>query len=141
MATKEDLKALISVLPGSDAILDVMLEQALAMSVVPDSFGIWPGREGYETTHDIYYAALTLMGFLQAQPYTTSASSEGTSVTVKAPDWKADIESFRNLSRICGAQGNDVLTVVPIPDGPHVIPVYMGSMGGGDNGDVDTDLG
>lgn len=135
-----ELDALLSALPGYNLISETAKIAALQGSRIPDSAGRWPETAGYVETFDVYYAALTLVSFLQALPVVTSASSEGTSVSAKAPDWSALTLYYRSLSPIIQATGNSILQVVPIPAPPHVRRVSMND-GGGYYGDVDTDLG
>lgn len=135
-----ELNALLQSLPGFSLLSEPMKLAALEGALVPDSFGIWPGQDGYEKTYDVYFAALSLIGFLQAQPVLRSSSSEGTSVSVDAPDWGSLITYFRSQSRIVGATSNGPLTKVLIPDGPHVKRTDMSGRGT-HYGDVDTDLG
>ncbi|QDP44062.1 hypothetical protein SEA_MCGALLEON_10 [Microbacterium phage McGalleon] len=135
----DELNALLQNLPGFGALTETQKLNALAGARVPDSFGIWPGEEGYEVTYDVYFAALTLLGFMQAQPVVRSTSSEGTSIAVDAPDWSALATYFRSQSVICNATGNGILQRVRIPDVPHVRRVPMEQEGGYHN-DVDTDL-
>lgn len=139
MAAIDELNALLSSLPGYALLTDPMKNAALAGAVVPDADGVWPGEDGYVTTYDVYFAAISLVGFLQAQPVIRQTSSEGTSLAVDAPDWSGLLAWYRSMSPICGAVGNQLLTIVPIPGGPHV---RRTDMSGRDNsGDVDTDLG
>lgn len=134
------LNELLSTLPGYDLLTDTMKTAAMSGALIPDSEGRWPGQEDYVSTYDIYFAALKLLPFLQAQPVVTSAGSEGTSVSVKPTDWNAIIAFYRGNSLIIQATDNDVLRVVPIPDPPHVVRVPMNDRGGY-YGDIDTDLG
>ena len=134
------LNELLSSLPGYALLTDAMKTVAMNAALIPDSEGRWPGQEDYEPTYDIYFAALKLLPFLQAQPVVTSAGSEGTSVSVKPADWDAIIAFYRGNSHIIQATGNDVLRAVPIPDPPHVRKVNMQDRGGY-YGDVDTDIG
>ena len=136
----DQLNQLLQGLPGADLVTTDMKSVALAGALVPDSAGRWPGTPDYVTTHDVYYAALSLLPWLQAQPVVTSAGSEGTSVSVTAPDWHALTTFYRSHSRIVAASGNGVLGVLPIPDGPHVRKTDMAG-GGKYYGDVNTDLG
>lgn len=139
MATLDDLNALLSSLPGYSILTDGMKNAALAGALVPDVNGVWPGQPDYINTYDIYYAAYNLIGFLKAQPVVTGSSSEGTSVTVQAPDWSALLAYYKGQSQVLG-YARDVLTPVPIPDLPHVSRVNMrgeGSYGAG----IDTSLG
>lgn len=139
MATLDDLNALLSSLPGYSILTDGMKNAALAGALVPDVNGVWPGQPDYINTYDIYYAAYNLIGFLKAQPVVTGSSSEGTSVTVQAPDWGALLAYYKGQSQVLG-YARDVLTPVPIPDLPHVSRVNMrgeGSYGAG----IDTSLG
>ena len=138
MSALDDLNDLISSLPGYSSITTGMKNTALAGSVLPDSNGVWPGEDGYVTTYDIYFAAYSLVGFLKARPIVTSSSSEGTSVTVQAPDWDSLLVYYRSMSPILSATGG-VLTPVPIPDWPHVSKVSMRGDGGYGSG-IDTDL-
>lgn len=135
-----ELDELLASLPGYVTLSTNMKQAALSRSLIPDSFGIWPGQDGYETTYDVYYAALSLVGYLQAQPFVRQESSEGTSVSVDAPDWAALIEYFRSQSRIVAATGNTVLQKVLIPEGPHVRRVNMKDRDA-QYGDVNTDMG
>lgn len=134
------LNELLSSLPGYALLTDAMKTVAMNAALIPDSEGRWPGQEDYEPTYDIYFAALKLLPFLQAQPVVTSAGSEGTSASVKPADWDAIIAFYRGSSPIIQATGNDVLRAVPIPDPPHVRKVNMQDRGGY-YGDVDTDIG
>lgn len=136
----EELTALIAGLPGADLVTPAMKTAALQHSRIPDAEGRWPGQPGYVDTYDVYYAALSLLGFMQARPAVTSASSEGTSVSTTPTDWKALAAFFRSLSVICSAGGPDVLQPVDIPQGPHVYRTDMSGRGPY-YGDVDTDLG
>lgn len=135
----DELNELLSTLPGYALLTDNMKTVAMGGALIPDSEGRWPGQDDYVETFDIYFAALKLLPFLQAQPVVTSAGSEGTSVSVKPTDWSAIIAFYRGASSIIQATGNDMLRVVPIPDPPHVRRVPMNDRGGY-YGDVDTDL-
>lgn len=135
-----ELNELMQNLPNFGLITQNMKTAALQASRIPDSAGRWPATAGYVDTFDIYYAALSLLPFLAAQPVVTAASSEGTSVTATAPNWGALSLSYKNLSPILSATSKAVLNVVPIPDTPHVRRVPMND-GGGYYGDVDTDIG
>lgn len=134
------LNELLQTLPGYELLTEAMKTAAMSGALIPDSDGHWPGTSGYTPTYDIYFAALKLLPFLQAQPVVTSAGSEGTSVSVKPADWNAIMRFYRENSLIIQATGNDVLHLVPIPDPPHVRRVSMRD-GGGYYGDVDTDIG
>ncbi|AUX83159.1 hypothetical protein SEA_REDFIELD_9 [Microbacterium phage Redfield] len=135
----DELNALLQNLPGFTLLTETQKQAALTGAQVPDSFGIWPGEEGYEVTYDVYFAALTLLGFLMAQPVVRQTSSEGTSIAVDAPDWRALATYYRSQSVICNATGNGILQRVTIPDVPHVRKTDMrGDQHG--YGDVDTDL-
>lgn len=139
MAALDELNSLVESLPNASLLTDAMKQRALAGAVVPDSFGVWPGDTGYESTYDVYYAAIGLIGFLQAQPVVRSSSSEGTSVSVDAPNWAGLLAWYRSMSQIAGASGSDVLSTVPIPDTKVVRRTDMsGRLNGYDN--VDTDL-
>lgn len=141
MATPiDELNALLWNLPGYALITPEMKAVALAGAQVPDENGVWPGEPGYIPTYDVYYAALSLLPFLAAQPVVRQSSSEGTSVAVDAPSWDGLASYYRSMSPICQLTGNGVLTVVPIPGGPHVYHTDM-SYGGADGVNVDTDLG
>lgn len=140
MTAISDLDELLSPLPNFGVLTTNMKQHALNGALVPDSAGVWPGRPNYVPTYDIYYAAVSLVGFLQAQPVVRQSSSEGTSVAVDAPNWSALLAYYRSLSPIVSAQGSRLLVAVPIPDGPHVVPTDMSGRYD-DHGDVDTDLG
>lgn len=140
MAAIDDLNGLLVNLPGYELITDTMKSQALAGALVPDSFDIWPGLEGYEATYDVFFAAAGLLGFLEAQPVLRSTSSEGTSASVDAPKWGNLRAYYLSNSRIHQSGSQSLLGVVPIPDIPHVYRVVPEVLGGSyDN--VDTDLG
>ncbi|QBZ73202.1 hypothetical protein SEA_THERESITA_9 [Microbacterium phage Theresita] len=136
----DELNALLANLPGYPTLTVEMKQAALNGARIPDSFGLWPGEEGYEPTYDVYFAAINLVGFLQAQPVIRQSSSEGTSILVDKPDWAALLNYFRSQSPIIQKTGNLVLQRVPIPDPPHVVKL---DMSGRDSyyGDYDTDLG
>lgn len=139
MTALEDLTALVAPLPNASLLTDNMKQKALDASVVPDSFDVWPGEDGYETTYDIYFAALRLVGFLMAQPTVRQSSSEGTSVSVDAPNWSGLLAYYRAESRIIQATQPTGLGVIEIPM-HHVTRTDMS--GRSDQyGDVDTDLG
>lgn len=133
-----ELEELLQSLPGYALLTTGMKNNALQASRIPDSQGRWPAEDGYVATYDAYYAAITLVAFLQAQPIVTQAGSEGTSVSVQAPDWGALLRYYRSMSSIMGASGNDVLQRVTIPDPPHVVKQPM-NQPGRFNGDINTD--
>lgn len=136
----DELSNLLQTLPGYSLISVSMKQAALEGARVPDSFGRWPGEEGYEPTYDVYFAAVTLLGFLQTQLVIRQISSEGTSVAVDAPLWGALTAYLRSMSPIHGAARKDVLRAAPIPDRPHVHRSHMYDRGSScDN--VDTDVG
>ena len=141
MAAIDDLNALLSPLPGYGTITDNMKNAALAGALIPDSEGRWPGEVDYVLTYDVYFAALSLLGFLMAQPVVRSTSSEGTSISVDSPDWGALSTYYRSMSPICMASGNGPIQRVAIPEGPHVRRVPMNVGGGTGYDNVDTDLG
>ena len=136
----DELNALLAELPGADLVTDAMKIAALQGARIPDAAGRWPGAEDYVDTFDPYFAALGLLGFLRAQPFVRSASSEGTGITVDAPDWNALAAFYRGLSPIARLAGSGPLRKVAIPDLPHVRRVDMSGRWDG-YGDVDTDLG
>ena len=140
MTAMEDLDALVTSLPNAALLTTKMKQDALDGALLPDSFGIWPGYDGYEATYDPYFAAIHLIGFLQAQPVLRQSSSEGTSVAVDAPNWAGLLDYYRSMSPIAQAAGRGVLTAVTIPGGSHV---RRTDMSGRDSyyGDVNTDLG
>ena len=140
MAAIDDLNALLAPLPGYALLTDSMKNAALAGALIPDSLNVWPGEVGYVATYDIYFAATNLVGFLKAQPVVRSTSSEGTSISVDAPDWSALQEFYRSQSPIMLATGGGQLGFIYIPDAPHVqrVPMTYGSGESSDN--VDTDL-
>lgn len=136
----EELNKILAGLVGYDMLTPEMKQSALNRSLVPDSAGVWPGRPGYVDSYDVYFAALLLIPILAAQPVVTSASSEGTSASVRATDWGQLAASYRGLSPIVQATSSSVLNILPIPDVPHVRRVPMNDRGGY-YGDVDTDIG
>lgn len=136
----DELNALLENLPGYSSITVAMKNAALSGALIPDANGVWPGQDGYVPTYDVYFAALNLLGFMQAQPFVRQSSSEGTSVAVDAPDWGALASYYRSQSRIVQSQGGTVLQSVAIPEGPHVRRTDMSGRGPY-YGDVDTDLG
>lgn len=139
MTALTDLTTLLANLPGAALISQKQYEDALAGALIPDSAGVWPGNTGYVTTYDVYFAAISLVGFLQAQPVVRQSSSEGTSLAVDAPNWAGLLAYYRSVSPVYGALGAGVLVAIPIPDGPHVRHTDMSGRGSDDN--VDTDLG
>lgn len=140
MAAIDDLIKLLEPLPGYDVLNDTMLANALAKSMIPDGAGVWPGQPSYQDTYDIFWAALSLVGYLQAQPYIRQSSSEGTSVAVDAPNWTALTAYFRSQSTIAQAtQSGPLLTAVPIPEINHIVRTDMSGWGER-YGDVDTDV-
>lgn len=141
MPAMEELTDLLANLPGAALLTPAMKQAALDGALVPDARNVWPGQDEYVNTYDVYFAALGLIGFLQAQPVVRQSSSEGTSVAVDAPNWAGLTAWYRSMSKIAQVGGNGVLRVVPIPEGPHVRRVDMGSGGGDGYDDVDTDLG
>lgn len=140
MTAMDDLNALVNSLPNASLLTTQMKQDALDGSCIPDSLNVWPGHPGYVATYDVYFAALKLIAFLQAQPVVRQSSSEGTSVAVDAPNWAALTLYYRSMSPISQATGNGLLTAVAIPGGPHVRRVDMRG-GGAQYVDVDTDLG
>jgi hypothetical protein len=141
MTAIDDLNALLVNLPNFSLITDGMKTTALSGALIPDAAHVWPGEAGYVTTYDVYFAAMGLIGFLQAQPVVRQSSSEGTSVAVDAPNWGGLLAYYRGMSQIAQATGNGVLTKVLIPDGPHVRRTDMSSgTDGGRYDNVDTDL-
>lgn len=144
MAAIDDLNDLLAGLPNFTSLTQSMKDRALEGARIPDASGVWPGQEGYVNTYDVYFAAFTLLGFLQAQPVVKQASSEGTAVTVDPPNWGALMGYYRSLSPILSRTNGEVLREVPIPGGPHV---RRQDMSGYDStgrkepyyGDVDTD--
>lgn len=137
-----ELDALLQNLPNYSLLTQSMKQDALNSSLIPDSNGVWPGQPDYITTYDSYFAAVRLIGFLMAQPVVRQSSSEGTSVAVDAPNWGGLLEYYRSQSPILQATTNGpVLTKVLIPEGPHVYHTDMTGVRGGNNDNVDTDLG
>lgn len=128
---------LIKGLPGYSSLSDQMKQRALDGAQIPDSECRYPGDPGYEPTYDVYFAALTVLPFLEAQPVVTNSSSEGTSVSVSLPNWRNLALYYRSQSQIVGLNGNAVLQVVGVPGGPHVRKVEMNDKGV-DYGDINT---
>lgn len=139
MTALDDLTALLVNLPNYSLLTTQMMNDALLGARIPDSFNVWPGQPGYEATYDVYFAAVSLVGFLQAQPVVRQSSSEGTSVAVDAPNWAGLLAWYRSMSPISQASGGDVLRAIRIPGGPHVVHTNMHEVGDG-NDNVDTDL-
>ena len=140
MTAMDDLNGLLAPLPGFVVLSPAMKEQALAMALVPDADGVWPGQPAYVETYDVYWAGISLLAYMMAQPFVKQAASEGTSTTVEGPNWAGVLAFFRSQSRIYAATQGSVLRAIPIPDGPHVLPTDMSGRWD-DYGDVDTDLG
>ena len=136
----DSLNELLSSLPGYADLTESMKSAALAGALVPDAWGVWPGEEGYTTTYDNYFAALSLVNFLKARPQVTNASSEGTGVSVTPPDWKALSDYYRSQSQILRASGPQVLTSVSIPDTAYLERTDMTGRGT-HYGNIDTDIG
>lgn len=111
----DQLNALLQSLPGYALLTDAMKQAALDGARVPDGLGVWPGEEGYQPTYDIFFAAASLIGFLQAQPFVKAAGSEGTTVSVERPDWAGLLAYYRSQSPIVTGAGSGVLGVLPIP--------------------------
>lgn len=140
MTPMEELEALLQNLPGYALLSEAMKQAALDGALVPDADGVWPGEDGYVPTYDVYFAALNLLGYLQAQPVVRQSSSEGTSVAVDGPNWAGLANYFKSMSPIVQATNSSILQKVLIPEGPHVRHVDMSTREHGyDN--VDTDLG
>ncbi len=140
MSTIDELNALLINLPNYGLLTPEMKQRALDGARIPDAAGVWPGQPNYVPTYDVYYAAIGLVGFLQAQPVVRQSSSEGTSIAVDAPNWAGLVAWYSSMSPIMGVQPGGLLVAVPIPDWPHVVPTDMSGRGQ-DYGDVDTDLG
>lgn len=141
MTALEDLTALVVGLPNSVLLTDTLKQKALDGALIPDSLNVWPGNVGYVPTYDEFYAAISLVGFLQAQPVIRQSSSEGTSVSVDAPNWGGLLAYYRSMSPIAQATGSGVLGSFAIPGGSHVYRTDMSGRGGGYYDNVDTDLG
>lgn len=142
MAAIDDLNELLAGLPNATLISTNMKNAALAGALIPDEDSVWPGSTDpvYVPTYDVYYAALTLLGWLRAQPVVRQTSSEGTSIAVDKPDWSAISTYYQSMSVIFQATSSGVLNKVLIPDGPHVRRTNM-NVPGVKYGDVDTDVG
>lgn len=140
MTAIDDLNGLLAPLPGYAVLTPAMKQNALNMALIPDAAGVWPGNPGYFTTYDVYWAAVSLVGYMMAQPFVKQAASEGTSTTVDAPNWSGILAYFRSQSVIAQATAaGPILTEIPIPGGPHVVRTDMSGRWDG-YGDVDTDL-
>lgn len=140
MAALDDLNELLAPLPGFALLTDTMKQRALDTSLVPDAAEVWPGQPGYVATYDIYWAAMSLIGFLQAQPVVRQSSSEGTSVAVDAPSWSGILSYYRSQSVIAQASTSSPVLNPIYFDNSHVVRTDMSGRYG-DHGDVDTDLG
>lgn len=140
MAVIEDLDGLLAPLPSFGILTPQMKQRALDTALIPDGAGVWPGKDGYQATYDIYWAAMSLVGYMQAQPFVKQAGSEGTTTSVDRPDWAGVLAYFRSQSIIAQATlSGSILSLLPIPDVPHVVRTDMSGRGDG-YGDVDTDL-
>lgn len=140
MAAIDDLDGLLAPLPRFSVLSPQMKQRALDTSLIPDGAGVWPGQDGYQTTYDIYWAAMSLIGYMQAQPFVKQAGSEGTTTSVDRPDWSSILAYFRSQSIIAQAnQAGPILSMLPIPDVPYIFRTDMSGRGDG-YGDVDTDL-
>lgn len=139
-----ELDGIMSNLPGYDTVTQTMKNAALSQSLVPDYAGVWPGQLNYSPTYDVYWAAISLVGFLQAQPVLRQHSSEGTSFAMDAPSWGSLVAFYKSMSRIAGATEAPVIGTVAIPFTPHVKHVDMsGRTASGERtpyGDIDTDV-
>jgi len=139
MAAIDDLNALLVNLPNAALVPEQMKLDALKGALIPDAAQVWPGNLGYIPTHDVYFAAISIIGFLQAQPVIRQSSSEGTSVAVDAPNWSGLVSWYRTMSPVSQATSNGLLQRVAIPDAPHVSRTDMtGRSQLNDN--VDTDV-
>ena len=134
-----ELEALLAGVPGYSSLTVAMKTAALQGARIPDSEGRYPGEEDYVDTYDVYFAALNLLGYLQAQPFISQVSSEGTSTTVQPPDWSALTRYYQSQSPIMRLQG-DTLQVVQLPYDDYIRRTDMSGRSGR-FGDVDTDLG
>jgi len=140
MTAIDDLNELLAPLPGYAVLTPTMKQNALNMALIPDAAGVWPGNPDYVTTYDVYWAAISLSGYMMAQPFVKQAASEGTSTTVDAPNWSGILAYFRSQSVIAQAtEATPILTELVIPGLPHVIATDMSGRWDG-YGDVDTDL-
>ena len=137
--TNVTLDDLLSGIPGYGDVTSAMKDAVLANSLMPDSFDIWPGEDGYEPTYDVYFAAMNLLSFLQSKPVITSSSSEGTSVSVTPTDWGSLKAYFSSMSPIAKSIGGSTLSVITIPGESHVERTNM-SEDSYDYGDADTDI-
>lgn len=144
MTALDDLTELVSSLPNASLLTNKMKQDALDGALIPDGLQVWPGRPGYQATYDVYWAAISLLGFLQAQPVVRQTSSEGTSVAVDAPSWGSLAAYYRSMSPIASASARPVLGSIPIPSSPHVVRTDMSGIntfgGRTSYGNVDTDL-
>lgn len=141
MSTMDELNALLINLPGYGLLTTEMKQRALDTALIPDVNKVWPGQPDYIVTYDVYWAAVGLIGFLQAQPVVRQTSSEGTSVAVDAPSWGGLVSYYKSMSVIALAtQAGPILTEVAIPGEPHVIHTDMSGRWSEDD-NVDTDLG
>lgn len=112
------LDQILQSIPYGDKITEDQKAHALSKSLIPDSNGVWPGHAGYVNTYDVFYAALSLVDLLEAQPAVTQASSEGTSVSTTAVDWSKIRKWLASGSSIAGNQ--PAFTVIPLPYDPGV---------------------
>lgn len=123
----------------TDLSYPTALEQEFRQqSLIPDSDGRMPGTPEYAETVDVYYNALLYAEYFAGLPAITSATSEGTSLSVTPPDWDRLIRFLKSKSPIVGAS-NQLWTVVPV-DNRHIHRTWMNDRGD-PYGDVDTDIG
>lgn len=112
------LDQILQSIPHGDKITEDQKAHALSQSLVPDANGVWPSHEGYIATYDVFYAALSLVDLMEAQPAVTQASSEGTSVSTTAVDWSKIRKWLASGSVVAGNQL--AFTVIPLPYDPGV---------------------
>lgn len=140
-----DLTELMTNLPNATLISDGQRLAALNVSLIPDELGVWPGQPGYQPSYDIFWAAISLVGFLQAQPSIKHTASEGTQVVLDPPNWGSLVAYYRSMSPIAQKVSRTVLRPVVVPGESHVRKLDMHGHDYYDwrtsNGDVNTDVG
>ena len=108
---------------ASPALSNTDLRAALDASQIPDAAGVWPGRDGYQPTYDVLWAAAetcvirAMRASLVPSETVTRIESEGSSFAVQqsGPDWGALAHRWRTQSQIGQQIGyGDLLGVVEI---------------------------
>lgn len=105
------------------ALTDQELLTALDASLLPDEDGVWPGRDGYQPSYDVLWAAAetcltrATKQALEGTRTLTRFSSEGSTFEVAetSPDWGKLAQTWRARSQIGQAIGyGTALGVEPV---------------------------